>query len=125
MPPLIRMKLSCRNAENLLLTDEVLSELNTNWGQVKVGIEKWLNENSQHPHYEFMRRFKEEGYLRQGHDLKEIRNDLMGLIGSSKPWEVVVGQTIAKLRCDPSSNFGEEGKIITYLGRKVVENLIQ
>lgn len=125
MPPIIRMKLSCRNAENLLLADEVLLELETNWDQVKESIDKWLDENSQHPHFEIMRKFKADGYLRKESDLKEIRNDLMGIIGSNKPWEVAVGQTIAKLRCDLDSNCNREGKITTYLGTKVVENLLQ
>jgi predicted ATPase len=122
--PIIRMKLSCRSAENLLLTDEVLESLGTNWDQVKKKIESWLRSNSEHPHYSAMDDFKNGSYDRKGHDIKEIRNDLMGIVGSSKPWEVVVGQQIASLNWSDSTNFSEEGKILSYLGKKVAENLI-
>jgi hypothetical protein len=122
--PIIRMKLSCRSAENLLLTDEVLEFLETNWDQMKQKIESWLGSNSEHSHYSAMNNFKNSSYDRKDHDIKEIRNDLMGIIGSSKPWEVVVGQKIASLNWSDSTNFSEEGKILSYLGNKVAENLI-
>jgi len=122
--PIIRMKLSCRSAENLLLTDEVLESLGMDWEQVKQKIESWLQSNSEHSHYSAMDGFKNDGYDRKDHDIKEIRNDLMGVIGSSKPWEVAVGQKIAELSWSDSTNFDEDGKILSYLGRKVAENLI-
>lgn len=122
--PIVRMKLCCRNAENLLLSDESLSALNITWDQLKERIETWLRVNSQHLHFVVMNEFKENGYNRKDHDVKEIRNDLMGIIGSAKPWEVVVGQTIASLRWNNDTNFEENGKMLTYLGKKVVENLI-
>ena len=122
--PIIRMKLSCRSAENLLLTDEVLEFLGTNWNQLKQKIESWLGSNSEHPHYSAMNDFKTSSYDRKDHDIKEIRNDLMRIVGSSKPWEVIVGQQIASLNWSDSTNFSEEGKILSYLGKKVAENLI-
>ena len=51
-------------------------------------------------------------------------SDLMGIIGSEKPWEVVVGQVIADLTWDDSTNFREEGKMLSYLGERVVKNII-
>ncbi|MEO5777510.1 MAG: AAA family ATPase, partial [Sediminibacterium sp.] len=35
MPPVTRFRLSCRNAENLILTDEVLINLNTTWQEME------------------------------------------------------------------------------------------
>jgi len=122
--PIIRMKLSCRNAENLLLTDEVLNALGVTWDQVKERIEVWLVVNIQHSHFSVMTGFKNGGYDRKNYNIKEIRNDLMGIIGSAKPWEVVVGQSISSLRWNSSINFDEDGKILSYLGKKVAENLI-
>ncbi|MDP2684736.1 MAG: AAA family ATPase [bacterium] len=121
---IVRMKLSCRNAENLLLADEVLSTLSVTWDQVKERIDIWLKANAQHSHFSVMNGFKDGGYDRKNYDIKEIRNDLMGIIGSAKPWEVVVGQSIAGLSWNDSINFNEDGKILSCLGRKVVENLI-
>ena len=124
LPPIIRMKLSCRNAENLLLSDDVLESLGITWEQLKARIEDWLNANTQHPHYSTMKGFKDSGYDRKKYDIKEVRNDLMGIIGSAKPWEVVVGQKISSLSWSDTTNFEEEGKMLSYLGRKIVENLI-
>lgn len=125
LPPIIRMKLSCRSAENLLLTDEVLEFLGTTWEGVKKGIDSWLETNEKHPHYRAMREFKEKDYDRKNHDLKEIRIDLMGIIGSNRPWEVAVGKTIAQLTKSETKGSEEDGKILSYLGKKVVDNLIQ
>jgi len=122
--PLIRMKLSCRNAENLLLTDEVLADLGINWDELKNRIESWLSTNSAHNHFAVMNGFKNSGYDRKKYDVKEVRNDLMGIIGKNKPWEVAVGQTIAKQVRNDNASYEEDGKILSYLGKKVVENLI-
>ncbi|MEK7472886.1 MAG: AAA family ATPase [Patescibacteria group bacterium] len=124
LPPIIRMRLACRNSENLLLTDEVLGALNITWDQLKERIDIWLSTNTQHPHFSVMNGFKEGGYDRRNFDIKEVRNDLMGVVGSAKPWEVVVGQSISSLTWDDSSNFEEDGKILSFLGRKITENLI-
>jgi len=122
--PIIRMKLSCRNAENLLLTDEVLSALGVTWDQVKERIGTWLKANAQHTHFSIINGLKNGGYNRKNYDIKEIRNDLMGIIGSAKPWEVAIGQSIAGLSWNDSTTFGEDGKMLSYLGKKVAENLI-
>lgn len=124
LPPIIRMRLACRNSENLLLTDEVLRTLNITWDQLKERIDTWLSANTQHSHFSVMNGFKEGGYDRRNFDIKEVRNDLMGVVGSAKPWEVVVGQSISSLTWNDSSNFEEDGKILSFLGQKVAENLI-
>jgi predicted ATPase len=124
LTPIVRMKLSCRNAENLLLADETLSLLNVTWVNLQSAIENWLTTNTLHPHFSIMNQFKDRGYDRKNYDLKDVRNDLMGLIGSPKPWEVVVGQAIASLSWAESTDFNEDGKMLSFLGRKVAENLI-
>lgn len=122
MLPVTRMKLSCRAAENLLLSDESLETLELDWDTVKKGIENWLLSNKDHPHYETMQAFQNDGYARKTFNLKEIRNDLMGIFGSPKPWEVIVGQTIANTNyeetCKPNS-------LQNFLGEKLVSNLLK
>lgn len=121
---IIRMKLSCRNAENLLLSDEVLGMLGITWDQLKERIETWLSTNAQHPHFSTMNGFKDGEYDRKSYDIKEVRNDLMGIIGSAKPWEVMVGQAISNLSWTDTTSFEEEGGMLSYLGKKAAENLI-
>lgn len=123
LPPVIRMKLSCRSAENLLLSNEVLDNFNLNWDELKKKINGWIEKNTEHSHYSAMQKFKEGDYDRKNADLKEIRNDLMGIIGSPKPWEVIVGQVVASLNWNEQTDFSKEGGIYNFLGEKVVKNL--
>jgi len=122
MKPVIRMKLSCRAAENLLLSDDVLSFAGTSWEEVKQRIEKWLVDNPTHPKFSSMRHFKTSGYTRKSADLKEIRLLLVGeMLASNKPWEVLVGQVIAhqaRLLNAPNHSIQD------YLGSKTVKNLL-
>jgi len=122
--PIVRLKLACRNAENLLLTNEVLQTFSTNWEQMKEKVNVWLDKNSDHIHYDVMNGFKNGDFDRKNYDIKEVRNDLMGIIGSSKPWEVAVGQTIANLIWNGSTRFDQGGSIYSFLGEKLVKNII-
>lgn len=124
-PPIIRLKLQCYAAENLLLTEEVLNHLSTDWAKVVDGVERWIAEKKEkHPHYSAMVAFKEGGYDRRMFNLKEIRTDLMHIIGSNKPWEVAVGQVIGALRLQGDIDFDKDGSIYKFLGEKLVKALI-
>lgn len=109
--------LSCRSPENLLLTDEVLELLETNWDDLQDKINSWLNHNKQHVHYLEMSKFKDEGYDRKSHSLKIIRNDIMHIIGKNIAWEIAIGKTIGKLISDDKKpNSKIENSIAAYLG---------
>src|SRR5262249_10822598 len=72
------------------------------------------------PHHVWMHDFQKNGYDRRGADLKQIKNVLLGLLGSTCSWEVVVGQAIATepLTADPHS-LGD------YLGSKVLQHILK
>lgn len=55
--------------------------------------------------------------------MKQIRNDLIGLSNSNKPWEIAVGQTIGRLKVGQIPIDNNENKIANYLGEKIIENL--
>ncbi len=124
--PIIKFRLICRNAENLLLSDEVLTSLSINWEDLKNKIDEWLVEKTgkNHPHFETMKLFKEGGYNRKDFDIKEIRNDIMGIIGSSKPWEVAIGQAIGNIHWNNATDFNKDGSILSYLGEKLTKNIL-
>jgi hypothetical protein len=123
LPPVVRMRLSCRSAENLLLSDEVLSSVAVEWSEVQQRIGEWCvtDSNKTHEKYHAMTNFIDEGFQRKDADLKEIRMLLVGqILESEKPWEVLVGQAIAKLTQNSSSG---PNSLLAYLGEKVVRTL--
>jgi predicted ATPase len=122
-PPVVRMMLSCRAAENLLLADDCLSSMGVSWADLKIKIDNWLDVNREHAHYSTMVNFQSGSYDRKNFKLKEIRNDLMGILECNKPWEVVVGQAIARMSV--SNNALDPDSLQGYLGEKVVSNLLQ
>jgi energy-coupling factor transporter ATP-binding protein EcfA2 len=117
-----RMRLNCRSAENLLVTDDVLRRIGVTWEVLRGRTEEWLSKNVAHPHHAAMSLFRNDGFDRRNADLKDIRNDLTGLMGSSKPWEVVVGQSIAALTSGPAPEGASSLK--DFLGVKVCESIL-
>ncbi len=124
LPPIVRFKLSCRSVENLLLSDEVLASLEISWVELKVLIEEWLSKNIKHKNFGVMLSFKEQGYDRKNYNIKKIRNDLMGIIGSNLDWEIAIGKVIGKLSYKESVDFSMDGSIFNFLGKKLVQNII-
>ena len=88
----VRCRLRCRNAENLIVTDDVLEELGTNWQKLQKDIEEWIEKIPEHPQHIVASEFKESDWNRRCFLLKALRNVLVGLTGSTKPWEVAVGR---------------------------------
>lgn len=118
--PVTRCRLACRNAENLLVSDDVLSELGTKWELVQSALGKWIDENPDHPRHGDAIAFRDSGWDRQNCQLKNLRMLIVGLAGSNKPWEVAVGQAIARL---PENNFEGAHCLKEYLGPKLVAAL--
>ncbi|NCT57305.1 MAG: hypothetical protein GW760_06315 [Legionella sp.] len=121
----VKFRLCCRAAENLLLTDEVLESCNISWGEFQEKIDSWLINNERHKHASSMQDFKNQNYPRKNFDLKAIRNDLLSLLESQLDWEILVGKNIATFitnNCPPNQH--SENSISAYLGKKLVDMLI-
>lgn len=116
-----RMRLCCRAAENLMLADDTLAMIGKDWTAVQAATSAWLGSNSTHIFFEEVKQFVEGGLNRKDADLKNIRNIIVGLM-TNKPWEVLVGQAIAKL----ALNGGGEGEhsLRGYLGPKICKELL-
>jgi len=119
--PVQRFRLGCRSAENLLLANDTLAMLGTDWAKVKAALDKWIEWNKAHPHHKEMLAFQAAGFLRRDHRLKEIRNDLLAVIGTNKSWEDAVGLSIAKLVVCPTTG-GDS--LQAYLGNGLCQALI-
>lgn len=127
MGAIVRLRLACRTAENLLLSDEVLTRLGLDWPSVTSRIDDWIDANESHEFYAHMTAFKGSGYERKLHPIKEIRMLLLGVIlTTDKPWEVIVGQAIAAFARPPAAGpcSYPHGSLPDFLGRSVVERLL-
>lgn len=124
LPTMCRMRLQCRAAENLLLTDEVLAAAGLDWTEAQRRVADWVARNDQHSRWNSVKEFIDGGFDRREHDLKEIRNLLVGdVLQSAKPWEVLVGQAIAAVARDVTTAANNEGSLKTFLGDKVIAKL--
>lgn len=118
----VRARLSCRAAENLMLSDDVLALIGTDWPSMEVSIRDWVTVNDEHQYHPEMQGFVYGGLDRKGHDLKDVRNILAGLI-TNKPWEVLVGQAIAKLARANVADAPEDS-LADYLGPAVCRDIL-
>lgn len=118
-PHVIRMRLYCRSAENLILSDDVLALLGTDWLAFQECMRDWVGKNGDHSQFASVKGFA-EGFDRVGAAVKDLRNLFMVIAGSNKPWEVAVGQSIAGLNSRSSQ---AEGSLISMLGPKAVKSL--
>lgn len=125
MSPVIRFRLQCYNAENLLLTDEVLHLLNITWDELKLNIENWLAEskNLEKKYFDEVLRFKESNYDRKNYNIKNIRNIILAETGTNKSWEVAIGQAIGKLSKNEIQIDFSENKLSNFLGKKIIQHL--
>lgn len=122
IPPLVRLRLNCRAAENMILCDEVLQSIATTWPALQTTIERWIAENPTHQAGAAMEAFQASGFDRRCADLKELRNLLVALAGATRPWEVLVGSVIAQLTRAQARDV--ENSIYRYLGPTVVQHLL-
>ncbi|MGX8012696.1 AAA family ATPase [Mesorhizobium sp. ORM8.1] len=122
----IRMRLACRAAENLLLGNDVLAGVGLSWDDMTARIITWLETNEAHQYHANVQAFVNDGLNRKDHDLKSIRNILVGLI-SNKPWEVLVGQTIAMLAVNPPAADApiSPDSLADYLGEKLRAHILR
>jgi predicted ATPase len=120
MGAVVRARLNCRSAENLILTNDCLAELGTDWASLQSAINKFINENEGHTRHADALNFRNAEWDRRNFNLKSLRMLLVGLSGSTKPWEVAVGQAIARL---PEDRFAGEFSLEDFLGPKIVAAL--
>lgn len=126
---IIRFKLSCRNAENFILTDEFFKKSNITWESLVNNIEDWLqhqeslSKNRKNIYFNSMKKFKEKWFDRKNYCLKEIRHILIWMI-TNKPWEVIVGQSIAENISTAKSKINSKNSIFNFLWKEIVESLL-
>lgn len=115
-----RFRLQCYAIENLLLTNEVLTSLGVDWHGLVAEVKGWLEGHPSHKSCGLLSRLIESENRLRDEKIKEVRQLIPSILGSQKPWEVLVGQAIALVTQE-----AEEGEhsIISYLGRDTLTAL--
>lgn len=120
--PVIRFRLCCYAIENALVTDECLFLLGYSWDEFKQVASRWIESNSSHRDVELIGGLiKSENRMRH-QKIKNVRQLICSIAGSNKPWEVLIGQSIAQL--SSKQIVDEEGRLASFLGIALVKTIV-
>ncbi len=119
--PVVRMRLSCRTAENLFLSDDVLASIGLNWGELKERMSSWLESNKTHQDHSAVSAFMEADNRKEA-TIKDIRNLIVFLTNYKHDWEVAIGKAIAKLHSESPAG---SGSLRDFLGPKAMKALLK
>lgn len=117
-----RFRLACYAAENLLLTDETLSLCGLSTEDLLRNTNQWISQNQNHTKLKDVKAFADDFENRKVANIKSIRELILLWLGVNKPWEVLVGQVLAKTVTETGYS-DTTHSMKNYLGAKVVEAL--
>lgn len=90
----VRIRINCYAIENILLTDDCLN-LNSHTEDTFIAsLKTWANSYPEHQYKDEIQFLIENFENRRTIKIKNIRNIIVALLGTSKPWEILVGHTI-------------------------------
>ncbi len=116
-----RARLNCYAIENILLTDECFATCGLNANTFHKLIDEWVENNSKHPASAPLKDLSDKFDDRRTTKIKDIRNVLVALLGTTKPWEVLVGQLLAE-RANGKNSIRHS--VREYLGPGVITKLL-
>lgn len=115
LPHVIRCKLNCYAIENLLVTDEALANSNSSPDQLRESLIAWIEAFPGHAHLEDAHHLVDNFASRRTIKVKNLRNVVIAILGSNKPWEVYLGQLLAQPGWNASKS---PDSLANYLGVK-------
>ncbi|VVE52364.1 hypothetical protein PCO31111_04813 [Pandoraea communis] len=118
-----RLRLECYAIENLLVTDECLSRLETTWTELTAKVHQWTEDNADHKDLRLLKALFESKDRLRNTKIKNIRQLIVSIVGITKPWEVVVGQTLASM-VGREVKINSDFSITTFLGEKTARSLL-
>jgi energy-coupling factor transporter ATP-binding protein EcfA2 len=92
--PIRRCRLDCYEAENLLVTDDCLAFMQSDWQAFCAKATIWLRSHKTNRHAGMLRALITSGDRMRHRKIKGIRQIICDVAGVTKPWAVVVGQVI-------------------------------
>ncbi|MGN8160125.1 AAA family ATPase [Salinisphaera sp. RV14] len=121
--PVVRFRLRCYAIENALVTTECLANLGIDWRQLQQLSESWLAENAGHKDACALRKLVDSEDRLRNEKIKDIRQLIVSVTGSKKPWEVVVGQALAATVGGESSP-DDPFALLAFVGSDAAERLL-
>lgn len=115
-----RIRLNCYAIENLLLTDQVLEAHGFDAESFRKALQARVDRVPDHKYTEALQALVTDFENRRTRNIKDVRNIVVAELGSNKPWEVLLGQSIASNVAIANST---EHSIHSYLGSKAMTNL--
>jgi hypothetical protein len=122
---IVRFRLQCYAIENTLLTTECLAQMKINtWEDFKIKTTAWITDNPGHRSITQLNDLlKSENRLRNER-IKDIRNIILAITKTKKPWEVIVGQSLADAINSPSQPTDLFG-LFAFVGADAAKSLLK
>jgi len=115
-----RARLNCYAMENLLLTNECFAMHGLQTEEFRGLIIEWTMQRPDHPATPSLKALSESFDDRRTAKIKDVRNVLVALLGTNKPWEVLVGQLLAANR---NATDASKHSMREYLGPGAISKL--
>lgn len=112
-----RLRLSARDPENLLISDEVLADHSFSWCQFQEAVGKWLCRTPRHRDADTLALIAQEGFDRIQGDVKDVRVILAAILGTNAPVPALLGKAVAK-HCAGQFGVPSETSIKGMIGEK-------
>jgi predicted ATPase len=116
-----RSRLNCYAVENLLLTKECFASHGLQAEEFQKLVADWVEQRPAHPASPLLKTLAENFDDRRTIKIKDVRNVLVALLGTNKPWEVLVGQLLA---ANAKNDDSSKHTIREYLGPNVISKLL-
>lgn len=120
-----RARLNCYAIENLLLTEECIRKHGYDPSGFQGRLNEWVLGNPNHQACATLKSVADRFDDRRTVKIKEARNVLLELLGTHKPWEVVVGQLLAdNIESLAANSDAPKHSLREYLGPSVINKLL-
>jgi energy-coupling factor transporter ATP-binding protein EcfA2 len=122
--PVLRFRLDCYAIENALVTTESLAILDLTWDRFRDRARIWISANPAHRDARLVTELIDSPDRLRNHKIKDIRQLIVAMSGSNKPWEVVVGQALAST-ADASGISADPFAMIRFIGADTAKALLK
>ncbi|MGH8157570.1 MAG: AAA family ATPase [Rhodanobacter sp.] len=121
--PVIRFRLQCYAIENALVTTECLVKLGIDWTKFQKLAASWIEENKGHEDVALLKELTTSEDRLRHKKIKDIRQLVVSIAGSTKPWEVIVGQALATT-IETASNPTDPFALLAFIGEEAAKQLL-